>query len=248
MQEQAPPSWLFAEPFKPDWLAPPARLEFTPNTVHVWRMSLDWPTDRLGAWLDLLSADERQRAARFVRELDRQRFIAARGALRLLLSRYLQRPPAQLVFTYNEFGKPALPDASSLAFNLAHSDGLALCAVSQAQPLGIDVETERASVEFEALWPRISSSAERDLWPLLASAQRQRIFFHLWTRKEAVIKALGMGLSLPLNSLTVLGASADLVLGEAAQSLRLQSFCPQPDYLAALAAPGQPDCKWFTFV
>lgn len=248
MQAQAPPSWLFAEPFKPDWRASPAQLEFTPNTVHIWRMSLDLPTDRLAAGLDLLSADERQRAARFAREQDRQRFIAARGALRLLLSRYLQRPPAQLVFTYNEFGKPALADASSLAFNLTHSEDLALCTVSQAQPLGIDVETERATVEFEALWPRISSCAERDLWPLLAAAQRPRIFFQLWTRKEAVIKALGMGLSLPLNSLTVLGASADLVLGEAAQSLRLQSFCPQPDYLAALATPGQPACKWFAFV
>lgn len=247
MQVQAPPSWLFAKPFEPDWTIPPARLELTPNTVHVWRSSLDWPTARLAAGLNLLSADERQRAFRFVREQDRQRFIAARAALRLLLSRYVQRPPEQLVFTYNEYGKPALVDGSALAFNLAHSEGLGLCAVSPSRPLGIDVEAERATVEFEMLWPRITSSAERDLWPFLVPAQQQRVFFQLWTRKEAVIKALGLGLSLPLDRLTVLNVSADLVLGEAARSLRLQSFCPQPDYLGALATPGQPDCKWFTF-
>lgn len=239
------PPWLFAKPFEPDWIPPPACPELAANDVHIWRAPLDLPSERLTALQRVLSAAERQRASRFVRAQDRQRFIAARGHLRVLLGRYLQCQPEQLVFTYNEYGKPALADAAAPRFNLAHSEGLALYAVSQAQPLGIDVEAECAAVEFEALWTRIASAAEQGLWPALPQPLRRRAFFQLWTRKEAVIKALGLGLSFPLVSLTVLGATADLVVGATAAALRLQSFCPQPDYVAALATAGQLDCQWF---
>lgn len=235
----------FAKPFEPEWSAPPGQLELVEGTVHVWRAPLDLPSERLATLLALLSEDEHKRAGRFVREQDRQRFIAARGYLRRLLSRYLQYLPEQLVFTYNEYGKPALAGASELTFNLAHSEGLALYAVARQQPLGIDVEAIQATVEFEALLPRIASEAERRLWQTLPPALQPLAFFQLWTRKEAVIKALGMGLSFPLESLTVFGATAEQVLGEAAAALRLQTFCPQPNYLAALAAVGRPDREWY---
>src|SRR3954471_1862464 len=125
------------------WPSPPADLALPGDEVHVWRAVLDLPPAAVMDLRRLLAADEQERADRFHFEQDRRHFIAARGMLRLLLGRYLRTAPEQLQFTYNPYGKPDLaagPDAHPLRFNVSHSHGLALYAVTQGRRIGVDVE------------------------------------------------------------------------------------------------------------
>src|SRR3989442_6041333 len=128
------------------WHPAPAALQLPDNQVHVWRAGLDVSTASRDLLHQVLSSDEQERAARFHFEKDRHHYAAARGLLRTILGRYLALPPAQLQFSYNAFGKPALAPGISpipLRFNLAHSHGLALFAFNRSREIGIDLELIR---------------------------------------------------------------------------------------------------------
>src|SRR5438128_2285664 len=129
-----------------DWPFPPAHLDLADQEIHVWRAWLDELAPDLPSFTETLSASERNRAARFQFERDRNRFILRRGLLRRILGRYLNLDPAQLSFTYEARGKPSLAgtvDAPTIHFNLSHSEGLALFAVTRSAPFGIDLERVR---------------------------------------------------------------------------------------------------------
>ena len=170
--------------------------------VHVWRARLDrahGDVERLAA---LLSADERDRAARFKFERDRGRYVVGRGLLRTLLASYVGCSPASLEFEYGEFSKPRLAGPGP-AFNLSHSGPVALYAVCDQGELGIDVEVEDADYSREAIAERFFSPAEVEVLRSLPRDQQPRAFLTCWTRKEAFIKARGDGLSLALDSFDV---------------------------------------------
>jgi 4'-phosphopantetheinyl transferase len=174
------------------------------DEVHVWRAVLDVGPRRLEALRDTLDPDERRRAARFVFARDRDRFVAGRGTLRELLARYLGRAPGELAFSYGPHGKPAVAGAArDLRFNLSHAGGLALYAVAEGRELGIDVETMRPDFATERIAERFFSPAERAALRRVAAEQRCEAFFACWTRKEAYMKALGRGFSLPLDAFDV---------------------------------------------
>lgn len=163
--------------------------------------------------LRVLSADERERAARFHFLKDREHFIAARGLLRLLLSRYLDLPPQQLSFSYSPYGKPALAgerDCTSLRFNVSHSHGVALYAFTLEREVGVDVEYIRQDVVGESIAEHFFSAQEVTSLRALPAGVQPQAFFNCWTRKEAFIKARGEGLSFPLDQFDV-----SLVPGEA---------------------------------
>src|SRR5688572_3154708 len=105
------------------WSSPPSSLSLQPREVHVWRFELDQPSE---PFLDLLQPDEVSRANRFYFEKDRNRFVIARGFLRLLLGRYLETEPARLTFSYGAYGKPSLEGEQTLRFNMSHSHLMAL--------------------------------------------------------------------------------------------------------------------------
>lgn len=221
------------------------------NTIHVWRACLDQAGDRLHPLAQLLSADERERASRFRFRRDSDRFVATRGILRVLLGRYVPLPPDQLVLSYGPSGKPCLssPELGSLQFNLSHSQGLALYAFARDRNIGIDVEALRAVPDADRIAERFFSALEQAEYRSLPPHQKQRAFFHCWTQKEAFIKAVGEGLSLPLDRFDVSVAPdkpARLlrVAGdpEIAGHWVMESVNAAPGFLGALACEG-PGCR-----
>jgi 4'-phosphopantetheinyl transferase len=171
------------------------------GAVDVWRFNLDKPESPFDDLESLLSADELARASRFRFDRDRLRFIAVRGLLRRVLARYGGSNPAQLVFSYSPHGKPSLQsNADDIRFNLSHSNGLAVCAVTRGREIGIDLEKIRHDIEIEELAQRFFSGYEFDALRALAPEDRIPAFYRIWTCKEAFVKAQGLGLSRPLSS------------------------------------------------
>src|ERR1043166_1017688 len=182
----------------PQWVPPPDDLKLPDEEVHVWRAGLDLPPAQLERLHRVLSPDEQEKAAWFHFEKDRQHFTAARGFLRMILGRYLGSDPGELRFSYNSYGKPSLAAEFStppLRFNLAHSHGLALFAFNCGRELGIDLESIRPDRATEEIAERFFAEAEVAALRSLPLEARVRAFFDCWTRKEAFIKARGMGLS-----------------------------------------------------
>jgi 4'-phosphopantetheinyl transferase len=227
------------------WLRGPDSLALPQNEVHVWRAALNSDPIDLERLRATLSADERTRAARFQFPKDQQHFVAARGTLRMILARYLDRAPDRFEFCYNPFGKPELApggDTGGLRFNLSHSQGLALYALTRDQEIGVDLEGVRADFEWEDIASRSFSPAEVEALRLVPAALRAEAFFNCWTRKEAFVKARGEGLSLPLDQFEV-----SVAPGEPARLLRtagdlqeasqwsIRELEPAPGYSAAVA-------------
>jgi 4'-phosphopantetheinyl transferase len=216
--------------------------------VDVWATSLDPapPTvARLERWLD---PDERARAARFVFERDARRFRVARGVLREILAAYLGATPDTVRFVYTAAGKPALAEpftGAGVEFNVSHSGEIALYAIGTSGRLGVDVELIRPLDDLEALATRNFSTAEQRALLALPPGQREPAFFACWTRKEAFIKALGDGLSYPLDAFTVSFAAGEParlleVRGEPAAAARwtLVALDIGVGYAAAVAVDG----------
>ena len=184
------------------WSLPPDSLDLEPTHVDVWRIFLDIPTATVKLLESFLSEDESQHATRFHFPADRVRYIAVHGCLRDIIARYLHLEPDQLTFSANRYGKPALRD-HKLKFNLSHSGDFALVAVTQGCKVGVDVERIRPDMEHESIASRFFSQNEVAELMALPSNLRVVGFFNCWTRKEAYIKAQGLGLSLPLDSFDV---------------------------------------------
>jgi 4'-phosphopantetheinyl transferase len=173
--------------------------------IHVWTAQLD---SGAAGWLvnsETLSPEELDRAGRYRFEHDRRRFIVARAALRYLLAGYLGRDPTSLRLVSGAHGKPQLAPGSSrwLRFNASRSESLAFFAVGRDRELGIDVERVRMDVDLEPLAGRVLSVAERGALDQLAPEARRRGIYRCWTRKEAYLKALGVGLVVAPHELDV---------------------------------------------
>lgn len=184
------------------WRPSPRSLLLAADTVHIWSIPLDQPAAQRGSLAMLLSPDERARADRLRGMMERDRFIVGRGALRSILSQYVGQDAQALTFRYAERGKPALA-GQDLAFNLTHSDGLALCAVGCQGPIGVDVERLRSIPDAQAIAAAFFSAPERADLRLLSPQDRDAGFLRCWVRKEAYVKALGHGLTASLKSFAV---------------------------------------------
>lgn len=166
------------------------------SKLVVWRVDLD---DHAG--FDLLTADERERAERFVRAEKRHEFTVARSALRSVLGEALDTDPREVVFGYGEHGRPQLDGEQALGpgrplnFNLSHSSGMALIAVGQAEQLGVDVEERSDGRPLGRLAQRFFSHREILEYRSFAESEAVDVFYRGWTRKEAYLKAWGTGLT-----------------------------------------------------
>jgi 4'-phosphopantetheinyl transferase len=176
------------------------------DDIDLWTVTL---TEQQSDYVDdvqTLSADELARASRFKSDVERTSFVRRRVALRAILARYLGIPAREIVFNQTQFGKPLIPYEMSrgeLFFNTSHSAGIAVIAVSRSVPLGIDVEQLRPIVEWESVASRFFTTSEAAALSLLCSSRRAEEFLRAWTVKEAVVKALGGGLSIPLNAFEI---------------------------------------------
>jgi 4'-phosphopantetheinyl transferase len=169
--------------------------------VHVWTAQVAGVAPDPDSPGSALSLRERERAARFHFEKHRRAFVFAHAFLRDVLSRYLDVKPEQIRFRENPFGKPFLaePAGHGLQFNMSHSGDVVVVALTLDRQIGIDVEFIRPLHDLETIAESNFTPEERALLSAGGTQARQRAFFTCWTRKEAYIKAIGTGLSMPLN-------------------------------------------------
>ena len=205
-----------------NWPAGPVRPQLAPGEIHLWRATLDDPI-RLSGAESVLSRDELFRAARFAQVVDRERFILAHGALRMVLGLYVSADPQSLEFRTGPMGKPALVQTfTDLRFNLSHSGDIALIAVTRGREVGVDVERVQRDIEFDPIVEHYFEPTEA--WDLRTAPPHERVgkFFDLWTRKEACVKAEGTG------------------LGSRARHERFaaRNLCPAMGYAGAVASEG----------
>ena len=187
----------------PTWTDPPESPSLETGAVDVWRIALDQADEKSQNFRRTLEAHERERAGRFHFEKHQRHFVVARGFLRSVIARYLGTQPESLRFVYGAYGKPALEGEQALRFNLSHSNDVALLAVTLAAEVGVDVEHIRADFASEDIARRFFSRAEVEIFNALAKEEQVAAFFRCWTRKEAYIKAIGKGLSQPLDAFDV---------------------------------------------
>lgn len=226
------------------WPPPPPEVCLLDDEIHIWRAPLDLEPKLVHQLNAYLAPDEQTRAARFKFDQDRLRFIAARGILRAILSIYLHQTAASLVFSYGPHGKPTLKPGdthSPIHFNLSHSHGVALYAVTKTREVGIDIEALRAKADWEDIARRFFS--HREYLDILAQPEGMRFnaFFQCWTRKEAYIKARGLGMTIPLNSFDVSFTANSLNGLRSTDSDRwsLRGLEPAPGYTGAVVGEGQ---------
>ena len=233
------------------WELQPENFSIGNDHVHVWRMWLELADHRTDELQSNLSADEKQRAARFRSNADRTRYIAAHCFTREILGNYLDQRPEQIRFAYNQYGKPELEEidnASGLRFNLSHSDDIAVLAVARGFNVGIDIERVKPNAATEDIARRFFSSGEVELLLNQPENERDEAFFRCWTRKEAYIKARGRGMSIPLDDFEVSFLPGDppkIIRMEddpqAAARWSLFNLEPGDGYTGALAVEGHPD-------
>ena len=174
------------------------------DEVHVWAVETLSHVHKLSQLRCYLADDEIERANRFHFDTHRHRFVILRGILRCLLADYSGQAPADLRFWYNEQGKPYLqPKSQSIMFNLSHSGEIALYAFSYQREIGVDIERSSGRVSYLQIAKRFFSASEQEILRSLPDHEKQAAFFACWSRKEAYIKAKGLGLSLPLDSFDV---------------------------------------------
>jgi len=169
---------------------------------RIWQVRLWAPPERIEELRELLDEEERARADRFLFPWLRIRFIVAHAALRTIASRLVGQPAASLRWTHGPQGKPRLAD-HALELNMSHSEDWALIAASERDPLGVDLEAIHPARVSPSLVNMVTSPAERAEFSRMARGRWAIPFFRLWVRKESVIKALGTGLSRPLESIRV---------------------------------------------
>ncbi len=186
---------------EPLWKEPPPDAALANDEVQVWSVDLDQPASRAGEMFQFLSPDERQRADQFQIKQKRLEHVVCRATLRRLLGKFLSLDPGALLFSYTSRGKPELagPLAGKLHFNVSHSGSLALIAVTRLCPVGVDVEHVRPRRYDMDVARRFFTAHESAALETLPEAERPAAFFNLWTRKEAWLKATGVGITESLN-------------------------------------------------
>jgi 4'-phosphopantetheinyl transferase len=223
------------------WRPGPVRPELQSNEVHIWMACLEMNWAQLERLEATLAPDEQAHGMRMRFLRDRALFIAARGILREILGRYLRCEPDSLKFCYNSAGKPTLASESDnheLRFNLSHSDGIALYAVSMLE-VGIDVERIQPRLVEGRIADLFFSTNEISAFHGVSPSAQVDAFFHYWTAKEAYIKARGEGFRIPTDSPTISLApskSAGLVSGDCSWSF--QSLTPALGYVGSVVAKG----------
>jgi 4'-phosphopantetheinyl transferase len=222
------------------WSPAPSCLPPIGSDVHVWRIDVAEWRPHVPILRRLLAADERVRADRFRFEADAHRLIIGRGVLRMLIGELLHMLPERVAFTYSDSGKPSIV---GVHFNVAHSGELILIATHKYR-IGVDVERVDRMVDVVAMSGVCFTAGERAL--ILESAATQEAFFRLWTRKEAWLKAVGSGLSVPLRLVDVADTTAPMIAPGAVIAgtppSRIIDLPTEPGYVAACAVSG-PECR-----
>lgn len=241
------------------WALAAAAPALAAGEVHLWHARLDNSRNRIAAWQQTLSADERARAARFRRPRDRDRFIVGRGILRQILGWYTGQSATAIHFRYpcacgnphcaTERRKPTLDPScgdATLTFNVSHADAHALYAIARDRPVGVDIERIDPAIALGELVAGVLCASERCALATLPGDRWRDAFFGLWTAKEAYLKGRGIGLTLPPDRVEVAlrGDTPSGLLsvgGDRSEAAHwsLRAFQPVPGYTGTVAARGR---------
>jgi 4'-phosphopantetheinyl transferase len=220
-----------------------ALLQLPEREVHVWHTDFERPINSVQ---DLLDQPEQERASRFKVDAPRKQFIISHAFLRLVLESYLGIAARDLKFRIAAYGKPELDAATDLRFNLSHTHGTAVLAVTRDRQVGVDVERVRRNLNPLELADRFFSLPEASWLRSQPPARQIPSFFACWTAKEAYIKACGNGLSMPLDKFSVIPQPANQPLhiefldkAEPSAEWTMWQLDLGPDLRAALAAEGR---------
>lgn len=188
----------------PYWQTAAVSPQLQAGELHIWKIGLDCDDDQWQPLGALLSNDEQIKADRYLFEKHRRRYILCRATLRNLLGSYLDRAPDTFRFAYNSHGKPFIAnDDSGLRFNVSHCGEIMLAAFVLNSEIGIDIEAIQQDIDYLGIGQRWFSAQESNTLRDLPEGKRIGAFFRAWTRKEAYTKALGIGLTYPLNRFSV---------------------------------------------
>jgi 4'-phosphopantetheinyl transferase len=222
-----------------NWLLPTRFPTLKHREAHVWLVSIKNFIFKLEEYWQTLSCNEKKPAQRFIFTQHRECFIVVHGILRQLLANYLSMASEKINFVYDSYGKPRV---ENINFNISHSQDLALFAFTKNFDVGIDIEFVKKDFIGNDIARRFFSEYEIQALLKLPIAERKSAFFNCWTRKEAFIKAIGKGLSFPLNKFDVdIGYSQKSLLLNVhndtykASDWKLLDLNPHPNYTAALA-------------
>lgn len=228
---------------------PPSDLKLTLNEIHFWSTCLDQPQLEVHALEKMLSREEKIRAKNFHFERHRTRFIVGRGFLRTILGRYLGVKPGRLQLLHGKNGKPALAGAyadTGVSFNLSHSKGQALYAITLGREIGVDIEYIHDFFEMEQIADNILSASEKIAFRELPRQKKIKVFFKWWTRKEAFLKALGTGLSQSMDMIDISTFYGEETAGEKIEvcsdeisKWSIHDIEPVPGFAAAFAIEGR---------
>jgi 4'-phosphopantetheinyl transferase len=219
-----------------------------PREVHVYHVDLSLAESDVERLISFLDLNEKEQTARFATAVLKRRYVASHGNLRLALSRYLGLEPGEIRFARGPHGKPALDPShgSTLRFNLSHSSEKCLIAVTEGREVGIDVERIRALDDWREIAERFFSERETFRLSSLPTSLVKTAFFATWSRKEAYIKALGLGLAFDLSAFEVEvdpreGARLLWTLDEGVgkEQWCMKNIDVGAEYCAALAVQGQ---------
>lgn len=196
------------------------------SRIDLWQFSLEHEFTHFER---VLNSEEQARADRFYFSRHKRRFATGRSMMRVILSRYLNTAPERLEFTYNTYGKPEVINAQKLQFNISHTDDLALLAIGKGFPMGVDIELYSAR-PYDGIARSLFSNQEMLEFEKVPNALKPAIFFHVWSQKEAFIKACGLGLSYPTQEFSVPTTMPTKQLVDDAlhnMTWQLRSFMPQ---------------------
>jgi 4'-phosphopantetheinyl transferase len=182
------------------WNSDPTSLELKAQEVHVWRATLDDIREHIDHIKNHLSETERQTASQFRFDRHRNRYESSHAILRKILHSYLGFPPAEFRFKRNDYGKPTLsPNPLNINFNLSHSGNMALFGFTRKSSIGIDIEQVRPLDDYPIMTRSFMSPGEREELLHLPEHKQLDFFYRVWTKKEALSKAMGKGISLPMD-------------------------------------------------
>lgn len=232
------------------WLPYPKEIKIKTNEVHLWRAFLDREKYDIETLAQILSPDEKNRAHKFHFMLHRNRFIVARSMLRKILGNYLEMEPHKLHFNYSPKGKPSLSLEQCnypLEFNLSHSENIALYAITLDSQVGIDLEHIRPIDNLAKIAQRFFAPQEYEIINKFSQSEQAKIFYQIWTGKEAYLKATGEGLANSIDQV-IIDISSEYktsfvsIKGEPnlANQWNLYNFIPAPNYLASLVLESKP--------
>lgn len=223
--------------------AHPAKDSYILNkSIHIWKINYPDFSGKQKILLEILNNTEKERSDKFHFKTDRKRYITTKALLKIILAQTLSTEPGQINFEFNKYGKPLIKNSNSPHFNVSHSADIGIIAITDVASIGVDVEKYRKRMNSPKVAKRFFSEKEAKAFLSLPHEQRLQGFFNCWTRKEAFIKALGLGLAMPLRDFDVtLKPGEETILehvirnGEHAEDWTLKNIPLENDYAAAFA-------------